>query len=38
MDWTRKAPSTEYFENMLFEELLKLDPQKPTGLKMKAKA
>lgn len=33
-----KQPSTEYFENMLFEELLKLDPQKPTWVEDESKS
>ena len=34
----QKQPSTEFFENMLFEELLKLDPQKPTWVEDESKS
>lgn len=33
-----KQPSTEFFENLLFEELMKIDPQKPTWVEDESKS
>jgi len=33
-----KQPSTEFFENLLFEELMKIDPNKPTWVEDESKS